>query len=123
MSRHSYFKEVQLTHLFLSGHDLPSSVCPPQGHFFLPDFFFLLFLFKAVNYLFGMDFQLPEQHILKRLLGIEKYRWVVTKQYSRGNTVNDFVVTVWGQVVLGNSGETLCKVYDCLTTVVFLKPI
>ena len=57
--------------------------------------------------------------------GIKKYRLVVTKictevKYSVGNAVSNIVVTMYGaRWVLEISEGTLCKVYDCLTTMLY----
>ena len=60
---------------------------------------------------------------------VEKYRLVVTKQlwdvkYSIGNIVGNIVIHVYGaRWVLETSGGTLCKLYDYLTTMLYLKLI
>ena len=61
----------------------------------------------------------------KMVKEIEKYRLVVQNshgdaKYSMGNIVNIIVVTMYGaRWVLELSGETLHKVYDCLTTMLY----
>ena len=54
---------------------------------------------------------------------IKKYKLVITKQswdvkFSIKNIVNDIVITVDdARSVLALSGESLCKLYNCMTTI------
>ena len=54
---------------------------------------------------------------------IKKYKLVITKQswdvkFSIKNIVNDIVITVDdAKSVLALSGESLCKLYNCMTTI------
>lgn len=58
--------------------------------------------------------------------GIEEYRSVVIKQsqdveYSLGNVTHRTVISVYGaEWVQEILGRTLCKVYDCLTTMLHI---
>lgn len=49
---------------------------------------------------------------------LEKQSWDV--EHSTGNTVNNTVITMYRvRWVLGLPGRTLCKVYECLVTMLY----
>ena len=62
---------------------------------------------------------------VRKVKGLGSTHWSLRNshgdvKYSIGNTVSNIIITVWcASWALELSGETLCKVYDYLTTMLY----
>ena len=67
----------------------------------------------------------PHSHKCKSLVSRRAEESVESsRKYSIGNRVNNIVIAMLAaRWVLGISGETLCKIYDCLTTMLYAETI